>query len=110
MLPVLAFLLFLCGAAELMMRRFKRRSVLQRGNGPGQRPLTGSAFNEFDLIFNGSKSVEFEQQQQEENRRDDQDDGAPPHTRIDLASGTVRIVLPPGRGAVHRPRGSAQQS
>ncbi|MFJ1730894.1 DUF6191 domain-containing protein [Streptomyces sp. NPDC088254] len=109
-LPALAFLLFVCGAAELMMRRFKRRSVLDRGRGPEHRPLTGSAFNELDLVFNGNKSIEIEQQQHAANRRDDQDDGAPPHTRIDLVGGTVRIVLPPDRKAVHRPRGSAQQS
>lgn len=108
-LPALAFLLFVCGAAELMMRRFKRRSVLHRGRGPEHRPLTGSAFNEFDLVFNGNKSIEIEQQQHEANRRDDQDDGAPPNTRIDLARGTARIVLPPDREAVHRPRGGAQQ-
>ena len=108
-LPALSFLLFVCGAAELMMRRFRRRSVLHRGRGSEHRPLTGSAFNEFDLVFNGSKSMEFEQQQQEANRRDDQDDGAPPHTHIDLAGGTARIVLPPGRAAVHRVRDGAQQ-
>ncbi|MET9452273.1 DUF6191 domain-containing protein [Streptomyces cinerochromogenes] len=108
-LPALAFLLFVCGAAELMMRRFRRRSVLRRGRGPEHRPLTGSAFNEFDLVFNGNKSIEIEQRQQEANRRDDQDDGAPPNTRIDLAGGTARIVLPPDRGAVHRPRGGARQ-
>ncbi|QTD96028.1 hypothetical protein S1361_01655 [Streptomyces cyanogenus] len=108
-LPVLAFLLFVCGAAELMMRRFRRRSVLHRGRGPEDRPLTGSAFNEFDLVFNGNKSIEIEQQRHEANRRDDQDDGAPPHTRIDLAGGIARIVLPPDREAVHRPGGGAQQ-
>ncbi|MFF8942269.1 DUF6191 domain-containing protein [Streptomyces sp. NPDC014864] len=108
-LPALAFLLFVCGAGELMMRRFKRRSVLHRGRGPEHRPLTGSAFNEFDLVFNGNKSIETEQQQREANRRDDQGDGAPPHTRIDLAGGTARIVIPPDREAVRQPRGGAQQ-
>ncbi|MEU8825449.1 DUF6191 domain-containing protein [Streptomyces sp. NPDC048636] len=71
--------------------------------------MTGSAFNEFDLLFNGNKSIEIEQQQHEANRRDDRDDGAPPHTRIDLASGTARIVLPPDREADHRPSGGVQQ-
>ncbi|MGV2917484.1 DUF6191 domain-containing protein [Streptomyces alfalfae] len=105
-LPMLAFLLFVCGAAELMMRRFKRRSVLHRSRGPEHRPLTGSTFKEIDLVFNGNKLIEIEQQQHEVNRRDDQDAGAPPRTRIDLAGGTARIVLPPDREAVHHRRGS----
>ncbi|MGV9989730.1 DUF6191 domain-containing protein [Streptomyces sp. NPDC003374] len=71
--------------------------------------MTGSAFNELDLVFNGNKSIEIERQRREADRRDDQDDGAPPHTRIDLAGGTARIVLPPGRQAAPRPRGGARQ-
>ncbi|MER0243616.1 DUF6191 domain-containing protein [Streptomyces sp. HSW2009] len=61
--------------------------------------MTGSAFDEFGLIFNGNKSIEIEQQQRDEGRRDEEGDGAPPHTRIDLTAGTARIVLPPVTGS-----------
>jgi hypothetical protein len=104
-LPALALLLFVCCAAELAMRRFKGRSVMGSRRGPAKRPLTGSAFDEFVLVFNGNKSIEIEQQQQAEVRRDEEGDGAPPRTRIDLATGRARIVLLPGPGGSH-PRNS----
>lgn len=97
-LPALALLLFVCCGAELAMRGFKGRSVLRSRRGPARRPLTGSAFDEFGLMFNGNKSIEIEQQQQDEGRREEEGDGAPPRTRIDLASGTARIVILPAGG------------
>lgn len=103
-LPALALLLFVCCGAELAMRGFRGRSVLRSRRGPARRPLTGSAFDEFGLMFNGNKSIEIEQQQQDEGRREEEGDGAPPRTRIDLASGTARIVLLPESGRGHGPQ------
>ncbi|WP_419993904.1 DUF6191 domain-containing protein [Streptomyces boninensis] len=97
-IPGLALLLFICCGTELVLRRFfKGRTVLFR-RGVARRPVTGAAFDEFTLIFNGNKLVEIKQQQQEELRRDEEGDGAPPRTRIDLAKGTAHIVLPDARG------------
>ncbi|MFE2712120.1 DUF6191 domain-containing protein [Streptomyces mirabilis] len=88
------------------MRGFRGRRVLRSRRGPARRPLTGSAFDEFGLMFNGNKSIEIEQQQQDEGRREEEGDGAPPRTRIDLASGTARIVLLPAGGTTG-PRSAA---
>ena len=93
-IPGLALLLFLSCGTELVLRRFfKGRSLLFR-RGASRRPLTGHAFDEFNLLFNGNKLVELKQQQQQEVLRDEEGDGAPPRTRIDLNSGTARVVLP----------------
>ncbi|MBO8184020.1 DUF6191 domain-containing protein [Streptomyces spirodelae] len=93
-IPGLALLLFICCGTELVLRRFfKGRSILFR-QGSSRRPLTGHAFDEFNLIFNGNKLVELKQQQQQEVLRDEEGDGAPPRTRIDLNKGTASVVLP----------------
>ncbi|WP_327191129.1 DUF6191 domain-containing protein [Streptomyces xinghaiensis] len=97
-IPGLALLLFICCGAELVLRRFFKRSILFRRGG-SRRPLTGSAFDEFNLIFNGNKLVEIKQQQQQELLRDETGDGAPPRTRIDLTNGTAHVVLPGVDGA-----------
>jgi hypothetical protein len=92
-IPGLALLLFICCGTELVLRRFFKRSFLFR-RGSSRRPLTGHAFDEFNLLFNGNKLVELKQQQQQEVLRDEEGDGAPPRTRIDLNKGTARVVLP----------------
>lgn len=96
-LPALALLLFISCGTELVLRRFfKGRTILfRRGmERNARRPVTGAAFDEFNLIFNGNKQVETKQQQWEEVRKDEEGDGAPPLTRIDLAKGTAHVVLP----------------
>ncbi|MGW7436001.1 DUF6191 domain-containing protein [Streptomyces sp. NPDC054849] len=94
-LPGLALLLFICCGTELVLRRFfKGRTILFRRSSSARRPLTGHAFDEFNLIFNANKLVEVEQQQLQEVLRDDEGDGAPPRTRIDLDKGVASIVLP----------------
>ncbi|MFE9774065.1 DUF6191 domain-containing protein [Streptomyces sp. NPDC005931] len=98
-LPGLALLLFICCGSELVLRRFFKRTILFRRGGSSRRPLTGSAFDEFNLIFNGNKLVEIKQQQRQELQRDEQGDGAPPRTRIDLTNGTALVVLPGEDGA-----------
>ncbi|WP_037897717.1 DUF6191 domain-containing protein [Streptomyces sp. NRRL S-920] len=98
-IPGLALLLFICCGTELVLRRFfKGRSILFRRSS-ARRPLTGHAFDEFNLIFNGNKLVEIKQQQQQEMLRDDEGDGAPPRTRIDLNKGIASVVLPGENGA-----------
>ncbi|MFC4607868.1 DUF6191 domain-containing protein [Streptomyces maoxianensis] len=108
-LPALALLLFICCGTELVLRRFfKGRSILFRRSG-SRRPVTGAAFDEFNLIFNGNKLVEIEQQQLQEVLRDEEGDGAPPRTRIDLAKGTAHVVLP-GENGASSPRPAAGSS
>ncbi|QEV19952.1 DUF6191 domain-containing protein [Streptomyces alboniger] len=98
-IPGLALLLFICCGTELVLRRFfKGRSILFRRSS-ARRPLTGHAFDEFNLIFNGNKLVEIKQQQQQEMLRDEEGDGAPPRTRIDLNKGIASVVLPGENGA-----------
>lgn len=92
-IPVLALLLFVCCGTELVLRRFFKRSILFRRS-DARRPMTGSAFDEFNLIFNANKLVEIEHQQQQELLRDEEGDGAPPRSHIDLTTGTAHIVLP----------------
>ncbi|MFI8362583.1 DUF6191 domain-containing protein [Streptomyces sp. NPDC085612] len=93
-LPGLALLLFICCGTELVLRRFfKGRTILTRRSN-ARRPLTGHAFDEFNVIFNANKLVEVEQQQLQEVLRDDEGDGAPPRTRIDLDKGIASIVMP----------------
>ncbi|MEV4919987.1 DUF6191 domain-containing protein [Streptomyces tirandamycinicus] len=105
-LPALALLLFICCGTELVLRRFfGGRSILFRRGG-ARRPVTGAAFDEFNLIFNGNRLVEIEQQQLQEVLRDEEGDGAPPRTRIDLAEGTAHVVLP-GENGTPRPRPTA---
>ncbi|WP_371644951.1 DUF6191 domain-containing protein [Streptomyces mirabilis] len=72
-----------------------RGTIAPKANAPN---TAFSAFDEFGLMFNGNKSIEIEQQQQDEGRREEEGDGAPPRTRIDLASGTARIVILPAGG------------
>jgi len=97
-IPGLALLLFICCGTELVLRRFfKGRSILFRRSS-SRRPLTGHAFDEFNLIFNGNKLVELKQQQQQEMLRDEEGDGAPPRTRIDLNKGIASVVLPSEAG------------
>lgn len=93
-IPGLALLLFICCGTELVLRRFFKRTILFRRGGSARRPLTGSAFDEFNLLFNANKLIEIKQQQRQELLRHEEGDGAPPRTRINLADGTARVVLP----------------
>ncbi|MFD6229399.1 DUF6191 domain-containing protein [Streptomyces sp. NPDC060232] len=107
LLPGLALLLFICCGTELVLRRFfKGRTILFRRSS-ARRPLTGHAFDEFNLIFNANKLVEIEQQQLQEVLRDDEGDGAPPRTRIDLDKGIASIVMPSEEGTTG-PRPTAE--
>ncbi|MER6064989.1 DUF6191 domain-containing protein [Streptomyces sp. NPDC001792] len=106
-IPGLALVLFVCCGMELVLRRFFKRSILFR-RGTSRRPLTGSAFDEFNLIFNGNKLVEIKQQQRQELQRDEVGDGAPPRTRIDLTNGTAHVVLP-SENATPGPRPAADR-
>ncbi|MDX2391711.1 MULTISPECIES: DUF6191 domain-containing protein [unclassified Streptomyces] len=103
-IPGLALLLFLCCGTEMVMRRFFKGRTILFGRSSARRPLTGHAFDEFNLIFNGNKLVEIQQQQLQEVLRDDECDGAPPRTRIDLDKGTASVVLPGEGDPSPRPR------
>lgn len=67
-MPTPGRLLFISCGTELVLRRFfKGRTILfRRGmERNARRPVTGAAFDEFNLIFNGNKQVETKQQQWE---------------------------------------------
>ncbi|MGH3859745.1 DUF6191 domain-containing protein [Actinokineospora sp.] len=49
-------------------------------------------FEELDAFFSGGKRLELEDRKSQSLMRDDEESGAPPHPRVDLDGGPVRMV------------------
>ncbi|MFB1042827.1 DUF6191 domain-containing protein [Streptomyces chrestomyceticus] len=107
--PAFACLLALFALVESGWRWFTGLGVLpwlRRRSGPS---LSSVAFDEFTAVVNGNKAAELEQRRVELLRRDDESDGAPPCSRIDLASGTAFIVVPEEAAGPRADRGRGPQ-
>lgn len=59
---------------------------------PRRRKASTVGFEELDAFFSGGKRLELEDRKSQSLMRDDEESGAPPHLRIDLDGGVVRMV------------------
>ncbi|MER7703407.1 DUF6191 domain-containing protein [Kitasatospora sp. NPDC097605] len=77
---------------QLALRARRSRLVPWRGTGrEGQISATG--FEQLHAQFAAGKQHQLDERQSTLMLRDEEDDGAPPRTRVDLASG-VAVVVP----------------
>jgi hypothetical protein len=79
-LPGLVVLLIVLAAVERWSPRRK------------DMPATTVGFEELDAFFSGGKRLELEDRKSQSLMRDDEESGAPPHLRVDLDGGAVRMV------------------
>ncbi|WP_380277649.1 DUF6191 domain-containing protein [Kitasatospora purpeofusca] len=83
---------------QLALRARRSRLVPWRGTGrEGQISATG--FEQLHAQFAAGKQHELDERQSTLMLRDEEDDGAPPRTRVDLASGVAVVVPPSGSRA-----------
>ncbi|MFE7191200.1 DUF6191 domain-containing protein [Kitasatospora sp. NPDC057595] len=89
LLVVLAFV------DQLALKARRSRLVPWRGTGrEGQISATG--FEQLHAQFAAGKQHQLDERQSSLMLRDEEDDGAPPRTRVDLASGVAVVVAPTG--------------
>ncbi|MFF2657528.1 DUF6191 domain-containing protein [Kitasatospora sp. NPDC058032] len=87
---------------QLALRARRSRLVPWRGTGrEGQISATG--FEQLHAQFAAGKQHQLDERQSTLMLRDEEDDGAPPRTRVDLASG-VAVVVPPAGSAPASPQ------
>ncbi|MER5349735.1 DUF6191 domain-containing protein [Kitasatospora sp. NPDC002551] len=96
LLVVLAFV------DQLALRARRSRLVPWRGTGrEGQISATG--FEQLHAQFAAGKQHQLDERQSSLMLRDEEDDGAPPRTRVDLASGVAVVVSQAGSPAGSEP-------
>jgi hypothetical protein len=87
-LPGLVVLLVLVAAAEAVWARLGRRSSLYRRE---RHALSAGGMDVFSAALFPGRAVDLEERRVRELTRDDVENGAPPNTRIDLASGVAYV-------------------
>ncbi|MFD9594291.1 DUF6191 domain-containing protein [Kitasatospora sp. NPDC059973] len=81
---------------QLALRVRRARWIPWRGTGrEGQISSTG--FEQLHAQFAAGKQHELDERRSTLMLRDEEGEGAPPRTRVDLASGTAVVVTPPRR-------------
>jgi hypothetical protein len=92
-LPALVVLLVIAGVVEVTIHRRRRRR-----DGVRRRPVVAStAVDTLGLTFAPSTRHKLEHDEYLELNREQPGDAAPPRSRVDLDSGTARLVLPRDR-------------
>ncbi|MFB7472447.1 DUF6191 domain-containing protein [Kitasatospora sp. NPDC056184] len=87
---------------QLALRARRSRLVPWRGTGrEGQISATG--FEQLHAQFAAGKQHQLDERQSTLMLRDEEGDGAPPRTRVDLASGVAVVVPPSASGPAPRP-------
>lgn len=93
-IPGLVIALIFFAAIDRMGLWANRRLRLPWRRGEDGRAISAVSLDEMDALFYATKRYELDQRRSSLMLRDEENDGAPPHSEVDLETGTAIIRRP----------------